>query len=459
MKVTLVFDVEDPITPESDDVALWLAEILREEGMRATFFVTGDKARALRDRGRTDVIDALRWHDVAFHSDTHSVHPVISEYLETAGWEEGVTAVREREYPGIELLEDVFDVRPSSFGRTGGSYGPQFGPAMAEAGLAYVYSPIDLPTSAVYRFADALTFGMHTRGFDARLTDDDAFEARLEALEERLAADMATGREWLAVFGAHPTILQTTDFWDVVNFARGDEPPREDWRAPDLRPDAAVERAKRNFRRLVRYLVSHPGLEPTTVGELCETYAGPPATIDRADLAHAAAIATAREDVPVDQPYSPAETLVAFATAIDRGGVPAELDRPDVLGPMADPPPATPVRELDADGLGDAAGAVLASVEADGALPAAVECPGGRVGIGTLYGAFATGVVDLAADRVPGPVSLEASYPYPAVARDLEVSLPAMMHGWPIHDPALDPSTITAHTLRQTWTLAPVSVD
>ena len=459
MKVTLVFDVEDPITPESDDVALWLAEILREEGMRATFFVTGDKVRALRDRGRTDVIDALRWHDVAFHSDTHSVHPTISEYLETAGWEAGVEAVREREYPGIELLEDVFETSPSAFGRTGGSYGPQFGPAMAAADLAYVYSPIDHPTSSVYRFADALTFGMHTRGFDARLTDDDRFAARLTALEARLATDIAAGREWLAVFGAHPTILCTTDFWDVVNFERGNNPPREQWRPPELRPTAEVERAKANFRRLVRYLVSHPGLEPTTIDDLCAADPGPPSTMERADLVHAAAVVRARDEVPVDLPYSPAETLVAFATAIDRGAIPTDLARHDVLGPMTDVPPATPVGELDTDGLCDAATAVLETVATDGAIPASVECVGGPVGIATLYDAFAAGMADLAADRELGSVELTAGYPYPAVARDLEVSLPAMMHGWPIHDPSLDPSTITAHTMRQTWTLAPVSVE
>jgi len=45
---TSVFDVEDPITPESDDVAPWPVEIAAEEGLEATFSVTGANPHAGR---------------------------------------------------------------------------------------------------------------------------------------------------------------------------------------------------------------------------------------------------------------------------------------------------------------------------------------------------------------------------------------------------------------------------
>ena len=455
MKVTLVFDVEDPITPESDDVALWLAEILREEGMQATFFVTADKARSLEERGRTDVIEALQWHDIGYHSDTHSIHPTISEYLENAGWNEGVNEVQAREYPAIEYVSEVFDQRPSAFGRTGGSYGPQISPAMAEVGLAYAYSPIAHPTTAIYRFAGVLTFGMHTRGFDDVLADDAAFAARLEEFKRRLNGDFAADRAWLAVFGAHPTYVRATAFWDVVNFERGKNPPREAWQAPPLRPVSDMQNAQANFRTLVRFLSDHPNIEPITVAEICGQYPGPPSSISAAELVRIAATVGDRDGIPVDQVVSPAESLVAFAHVIKYCEI-TDVERTDVLGPMTDPPAASPVHELDRDQLLSAADAVLAHVEQYGAVPASIPSAGGPIGLASLYGAFAEAVCDLAMDRPFEAVSLAARYPFPEVARDLDVSLPAMMHGWPIHDPALEPDTITAHTKRQTWTLAPV---
>ena len=59
--VVVTFDVEDYITPEAeriDDIPKWLADIM-SEGVTGTFFVIGEKARALEQRGRRDVIEAM----------------------------------------------------------------------------------------------------------------------------------------------------------------------------------------------------------------------------------------------------------------------------------------------------------------------------------------------------------------------------------------------------------------
>src|SRR5882757_11180787 len=79
--VILWFDTEDYLLPADDDAAKRLAELLTQRGIRATFKVVGEKARVLEKRGRTDVIDALKKHDIAFHSNFHSVHPTPTEYL------------------------------------------------------------------------------------------------------------------------------------------------------------------------------------------------------------------------------------------------------------------------------------------------------------------------------------------------------------------------------------------
>ena len=87
---TLMFDVEDLCWPASDDIALDLAGILTRNQVQGTFFVVGEKARLWRSRGRTDVIASLAPHDVALHTNLHSIHPTVSEYLAPCGWEDGV---------------------------------------------------------------------------------------------------------------------------------------------------------------------------------------------------------------------------------------------------------------------------------------------------------------------------------------------------------------------------------
>src|SRR6266536_5768571 len=98
--VTLWFDTEDYILPQSDDAAKRLAETLTRLGVRATFKVVGEKARTLERRGRHDVIAALKKHDLGFHSDFHSVHPTPSEYLADCGFIDGVAEFARREGDG-----------------------------------------------------------------------------------------------------------------------------------------------------------------------------------------------------------------------------------------------------------------------------------------------------------------------------------------------------------------------
>jgi hypothetical protein len=88
--VALWFDTEDYLLPASDDAAKRLAELLTERGIRATFKMVGEKARVLEQRDRRDVIDALRKHDIGYHTNLHSVHPTPAEYLSECGLLDGV---------------------------------------------------------------------------------------------------------------------------------------------------------------------------------------------------------------------------------------------------------------------------------------------------------------------------------------------------------------------------------
>src|SRR2546421_7927572 len=132
--VILWFDTEDYILPASDDAALWVADFLTKQGIRATFKVVGEKARTLEKRKRTDVIAALKKHEIGYHSNYHSVHPTPAQSLPTLGWDEGVAEFDRRERPGFEDVKRVFGTAPVCYGQPGSSWGPQSFGAMRNWG-------------------------------------------------------------------------------------------------------------------------------------------------------------------------------------------------------------------------------------------------------------------------------------------------------------------------------------
>jgi hypothetical protein len=65
--VVVAYDVEDVYNPDSDDALLGICKIHSEEGVPACMFVAAEKARAMRQRGRKDVLDALAEHEICYH--------------------------------------------------------------------------------------------------------------------------------------------------------------------------------------------------------------------------------------------------------------------------------------------------------------------------------------------------------------------------------------------------------
>ena len=130
--VILWFDTEDYILPASDDAALRLANFLTSEKVRATFKVVGEKARTLERRGRTDVIAALKKHEIGYHSNLHSQHPTVAEYESQLGWQDGVEEFTRRERPGFDDLRRIFGKAPTCYGQPGSSWAPQVFGALKE---------------------------------------------------------------------------------------------------------------------------------------------------------------------------------------------------------------------------------------------------------------------------------------------------------------------------------------
>lgn len=252
--VILWFDTEDYILPASDDAAMRLANWLTQEKIKATFKVVGEKARTLERRGRLDVIDALKKHEIGYHSNWHSVPPTPAQYLNELGWSDGVAEFDRREKPGFDDVARIFGQKPSCYGQPGSSWGPQSFGALTKWGVP-VYldggSHINFDNKPLY-YCGLLTLYkidiIRTRLGGA----DDLAQTRekFAAVRQRLLAE---GGGIISII-YHPCEFVHKEFWDGVNFRGGANPPREEWKLPRQKSPEETAAAFQNFGDYMRFI-------------------------------------------------------------------------------------------------------------------------------------------------------------------------------------------------------------
>lgn len=234
--VTLFFDVEDPLAPDSDDAALRVCQLLAAEGLTATMCVTGEKARKLRERARRDVIEALKSHSLGLHTNTHSVHPTTMEAVEDLSWEQGVEAIRKSEEPGLASFEEVFGRMPCCWAGAGNTWAPHvLGWLVTTPIKAWAYSLLTPPGGEPHRVNGLCGFPQH-----GAISEDDyaSPESRVTALD-RIRALCSSKLEWVGVFLGHPTRYVHRAFWDAAYY--GGLNPTGEIPLPEERPQAERE--------------------------------------------------------------------------------------------------------------------------------------------------------------------------------------------------------------------------
>lgn len=269
MYITLFMDVEDPVALEADDIVKTCADILAEEGVQATLCIVGEKARLLKQRGRDDVIQAMKQHDIGFHSNYHSFHPTITEYLADKGWEDGVSEAIRQEKSGVEALHDAFNLMPSCFAGPGNSWGPQICGAMEHLGIhAFVYAHTRIPEGGIHRFNGLIAYPYGGGLNDGNYQDDALAEADRERLRQNLITAQERGVLWQEVFLGHPTRILHEAFWDLANFERGKVTAVDSLVPAPRKSQADLERALVNFRKGIQMLKGIPGLEIRTIRQM-----------------------------------------------------------------------------------------------------------------------------------------------------------------------------------------------
>jgi hypothetical protein len=273
--VVLWFDTEDYILPQSDDAAKRLAEMLTRLGIKATFKVVGEKARVLERRGRTDVIRALLKHEIGYHANTHSGQPTIAVYLQHAGWDDGRAEFERREGPGVKDIQRIFGVTPTCYGQPGSAWAPQAYPALQRLGLR-VYldegNHVGINDQPFYYGGMLNIFKMKSTVARMDLGGADHLARAKEKFRKAYDALRAQGGGTISIY-YHPCEFIHREFWDGVNFARGKNPPRDQWRLPAMKSAAEIENAFNDFEQYVTFIKAQPGVRYVTANELLGLYA------------------------------------------------------------------------------------------------------------------------------------------------------------------------------------------
>lgn len=269
--VSLRFDTEDFVTPESNDALLELARGLAARRIRATFPLVAEKLDFLVRLGRREVLAALREHAVGYHSATHSRHPTIAEELNELSWEEGVAAFGRREEAGFYRVAEFFGRLPLCYTQPGANWVAEAFTWLRRWGVPLYYGeewnsylrPADLP----YRYQGVQTWA-------ARVPASKPFFTALPGRTQEAYEEMAAAYRRLVERGggvlhlvAHPTELVTYEFWDAVNFAGGRNPVEPLCR-PRLRPGDEARRALAAFWDYLEGLGRLPGVRFIDAEEL-----------------------------------------------------------------------------------------------------------------------------------------------------------------------------------------------
>ncbi len=462
--VVICFDVEDYTSPESagmDDIPAWLAEIMTEEGVTGSFFVIGEKARSMEERGRMDVTEAMTVHDIGSHTNFGSIHPTVTELLESADWQNGVSIMKENERAGFDDLERIFGQRPANLARHGGSYGPQLVYVLGQMGAGFVYSPISLPGHNAVWFCNTLNF--HGEGnfgfFDDAYYRDDLFDPMLEALDSLIPAE-TRDMDVVAFFANHPSKIRSIQFWDF-NYYKGANPGPDQWQTPELRPLESMETAKKNFRRLVRYLDDRDDIELTTFRELTHRFSYQRDSITPEDLERISKRILEENKVVIDDHYSPAEVFAALTDVLEAYGteyiLPGQLAVRRPLGPLEMPARTPECEWIPSEEVLVLAGEAREIIGQTGHLPASLPYEDQLMGTGSLLALFSELYLQIRQQSVPPFLDVVPMDPYPSLNEEMITREVASMKSWPVHREDLEMDHLIELTLLQLWTLKPAS--
>jgi len=455
MKVGFSYDTEDFVTPETDDALKAIARTLRGHGIRASFAMVGDKARALWTRGRKDVIDELKRHDIQYHANTHLLWPCTTLELTRMTWDEGLDLVVRSERHGIEDVAEIFDQRPVAWVRCGGNWDPRELYGMHLLGIRmYLPSRWLQPGERPFWYTNVLNgrYSIHTEhyfksgGFEAMKRD---FLARREQHNPSTLP---------VVVMAHPCMFATTMFYDTYNqVRRGVYGPKKTWKPAPLLPRREIRRRVGILDAFAGFIASQRDIEIVTHRDAIAAHDEGGRWITRRQLLRLAdAVRADFNYQKLGRGYlSAADVFGVLSLALtgwrETGALPPRLAVRRIIGP---PEPAAMMRRPARVGV-ETVAAACAQVEEEidlrHRMPSFVRIGGRRLAPSVFLMAMADAVRRIAKGG-KGTVALAPQPAHPRVQQEWFDEVPVGSSEIPENT---DPGQVAVYTHLQCWTVRP----
>ncbi len=330
VQVLLSFDTEDYTSPLSDDAIYQLAMILAGQGVRGCFNFVGELAKTLRERGRTDIFEAMKAHEIDYHSYRHTWHPTMVEYTDSEDWEAGYKRFLQEESEGAQWVKDIFGVdRLWAFVPPGNCIAPQ---------AIYGTPELDMPIYSGSLFKETGGAGIW---YCNALNLENNFYIDHVLLTEGLEGVKSRIEEWSewqrVIICCHPNIIPFTEYWDAVNLKGNNLVEWGAWKHPPVRPPEDVERFYADFAAAIRLIKEDGRFEFVTYEQLWKSIPNAQRSIPLQKLKALLAKAAERFFYQVDEEgsYSLADLFLASAHYLSgRNGT---YFAGKAMGPMREP--------------------------------------------------------------------------------------------------------------------------
>lgn len=476
MYATLSFDVEDVFCKKGGDLAnnldgivKWLADTLRNNGLIGDFNLIGDKARLLKKRNRIDVIKSLKYHDLGSHTNKGSRHPTVFEYLEDKNWKDGISEIERREGKGLEELSRIMGKKADCMSSHICTDAAQFIYWTGKKKMPYTQPVFNLPGHNVTWYTGTLCFGWWLGGFDKVYDDDKRFNEKLDGFKNSIRKLKEEKYEFVNIYLCHPMGFRShiyTDRYWAVNGKNLSKKRWGEWGYPPLKTRKELDRAKRNFIRLIKFIKHSPDLEVTSYKDLYRIFGRQRDIITRADLKRIALDMVdagkkpEENEVLIDILFSPAEAVYALSQSVliykQNRQLPEGLKKKDVLGPMDFPVIWPEGYMIKGNKVFELAGYLVDFVDRNGYLPSNFRLgKGDKLGLGSYYLLICEVYERLSeGKKIPDEMSLKSVKRYPNIATDLGQRFTNMNDSF-LYKPDLEMCKIIKYVKLQTWTLKP----
>ena len=255
------FDTEDFTSSVAADAIYREAEILRKAGIKGGFCIVGLLAGQLEKWERTDVLEALKNHEIGTHSYGHSLHPTINEYTDLEQFGEAYNELMNQEQSAIEMIKHATGVDKMIVACPPGnqkSYVAMYGYADMNIPIyADTYCDTEDGRGVFYcniyhvKYTWALEQLM-------RMTSEDEIEQILDRLANLKRAVIYT----------HPNMANFSEFWDKVNYYKTNNCTFGNWNKAQRRDEAETEEFYRRIAVFAERIKNDPRFRITSYSEL-----------------------------------------------------------------------------------------------------------------------------------------------------------------------------------------------